>query len=306
MGRVIVVGSVNVDLVVRTARLPAAGETVVGGDLARHHGGKGANQAVAAARLGASVAFVGAVGGDDFGRDAARALADEGIDTSRLTTVDRPTGVALIVVDEAGQNLIAVAPGANADLTADMVAQAMESLALSAGDLVLVSREVPPDAARTALAGGRAAGATTILNPAPAAGLDRETRRLADVLTPNRTELATISGTSAPGEAADLLLDEEGSRWLAVTLGAAGAELVERGGQPIVMRAPAVEAVDATGAGDCFNGALAAMLAAGRPVAEAVAQAVRAASLSTEREGARDGMPTAERLRQLGASDGRP
>ena len=142
-GRVVVVGSVNVDLVVATARLPGPGETVTGGDVARHHGGKGGNQAVAAARLGASVAFVGAVGEDDFGLAARSALAAEGIDVTHLATASRPTGVALIVVDARAENLIAVAPGANASPTAASVAAALDALAVGPGDVVLASCEIP-------------------------------------------------------------------------------------------------------------------------------------------------------------------
>lgn len=299
MGRVLVVGSLNVDLVVRVAQLPQAGATASGGDLSRHHGGKGGNQAVAAARLGAAATFVGAVGDDEMGRAAVAALGDEGVDTAHVATVAHPTGVALIVVDEAGQNMIAVASGANAALDAQTVAGALDRLAPTPDDVVLVSREVPADAVRAALAAGRAAGATTVLNPAPAGGLDRDTRRLADWLTPNETELAVISGTSLAVEAAPLLLEDGSTRWLAVTLGAAGAVMAERSGEPAAFAAPAVDAVDTTGAGDAFNGALAAMLAAGREPADAVRRAVVAASLSTRRAGAREAMPTAEELRSF-------
>ncbi len=192
-GRVVVVGSVNVDLVVATARLPGPGETVTGGDVARHHGGKGGNQAVAAARLGASVAFVGAVGEDDFGLAARSALAAEGIDVTHLATASRPTGVALIVVDARAENLIAVAPGANASPTAASVAAALDALAVGPGDVVLASCEIPAGAVRSALATARAAGAVAVLNPAPADGLDAATIALADILTPNEAELALLA-----------------------------------------------------------------------------------------------------------------
>ncbi|CAN5758651.1 ribokinase [soil metagenome] len=301
MGRVIVVGSLNVDLVVRAPTLPAPGQTVAGDDLARHQGGKGGNQAVAAARLGAEVAFVGAVGLDDFGDASLDALAGESISVAQVARLDRPTGVALIVVDANGQNQIAVAGGANSGLTAAMVGSAVQELQPISGDVVLVSREIPPGAVRTALAGGRAAGAMTILNPAPADGLDEETRRLADFLTPNSTELEMIGRTSTPAEAAASLLAEAGTRWLAVTLGAAGAVLFERGGAAVHAPAPRVQPLDTTGAGDTFNGALAALLAGGRSPAEAVAWAVTAASLSTLRAGARDGMPTSAQLSEFAA-----
>jgi ribokinase len=316
-GRVIVVGSVNVDLVVVAPRLPGPGETVTGGDVARHHGGKGGNQAVAAARLGAPVAFVGAVGEDDFGAAARAALAAEGIDVTHLAAAARPTGVALIVVDARAENLIAVAPGANASPTAASVTAALEALAVDPGDVVLACREIPPDAVRAALAAARAAGAAAILNPAPADGLDAATIALADVLTPNEAELALLAAAvdadaaaaaravapTGPGAATDveaiarrLLAGDPGGRAVVVTLGAAGALVVPADGPAARIPAMRVAPVDTTGAGDAFNGALAVGLAAGLPLAEAARRAVAAAGLSTTRSGARGGMPTAAEL----------
>ncbi|HVM29471.1 MAG TPA: ribokinase [Candidatus Limnocylindrales bacterium] len=296
MGRVIVVGSLNIDLVVRAAHLPAPGQTVTGQDLVRHQGGKGGNQAVAAARMGAQVAFVGAVGQDELGQSALQALRAEGIATEDIVLLERPTGVALIVVDRAGQNQIAVAPGANAALDDAMVESALEGLQPTRGDVVLASREIPDGAVRTALARGRQGGALTVLNPAPADGLDPATRQLADLLTPNETEVHTLSGVASSAESARRLLGEDGTSWLAVTLGAAGAELVEFGGKSTRVPAPRLEPVDTTGAGDTFNGALAALLAEGMSPPEAVGVAVLAASLSTQRAGAREGMPSREQL----------
>jgi ribokinase len=312
-GRVVVVGSVNVDLVVVAPRLPGPGETVTGGDVARHHGGKGGNQAVAAARLGASVAFVGAVGEDDFGVAARAALEAEGIDVTHLGVAARPTGVALIVVDARAENLIAVAPGANASPTAASVTAALAALAVGPGDVVLACREIPSDAVRAALATSRAAGAVAVLNPAPADGLDPATIALADVLTPNEAELALLAvagsagaaGVDAHGgpDAADvestarrLLADGPSGRAVVVTLGAAGALAVPADGPAARIPALLVAPVDTTGAGDAFNGALAVGLAAGLPLAEAVRRAVAAAGLSTTRAGARGGMPTAAEL----------
>ncbi len=318
-GRVVVVGSVNVDLVVATARLPGPGETVTGGDVARHHGGKGGNQAVAAARLGASVAFVGAVGEDDFGLAATSALAAEGIDVTHLATASRPTGVALIVVDARAENLIAVAPGANASPTAASVAAALDALAVGPGDVVLASCEIPPAAVRSALATAQAAGAVAVLNPAPADGLDAATIALADILTPNEAELALLARaatTRAAGGAeaavtdararlgaADveatarrLLADGPARRAVVVTRGAAGALAVPARGPAISVPAVRVAPLDTTGAGDTFSGALAVGLAAGLPLVEAVRRAVAAAGLSTTRAGARGGMPTAAEL----------
>lgn len=316
-GRVVVVGSVNVDLVIRADRLPAPGETVTGGVFERHHGGKGGNQAVATARLGRTTLFVGAVGEDDFGTDARAALAAERIDVSRLLVIPgAATGVALIMVDARGENLIAVASGANAALEPAMVEEALGRLGSLADDVVLVCHEIPTATVRAALRYGRAAGATTVFNPAPAAGLDRSTLGLADVVTPNRTELAMLlkaidSDAPAPGVAVDpeagarRLLDDgpDGPgvrRAVVVTLGAEGALLVARGdGETLTSRrfpAHLVASVDSTGAGDAFNGAIAAALAESRSLEEACRRAIVAGALATTRPGAREGMPTRAEL----------
>lgn len=301
--RVIVVGSVNVDLVVTVDRLPGPGETVVGGQFARHHGGKGGNQAVAAVRLGVATAFAGAVGGDDLGRDAVAALRREGIDTSAVVTLpDAATGVALIVVDAGGENSIAVASGANAGLTPALVRDALKRLRPASGDVVLVGHEIPTAAAEEALRRGRAAGATTVLNPAPVAGLTADGLAPVDVLTPNRVELAALLGRAGePEELARALLDDSMQvGCVLVTLGRAGALLVRRPAaiEAVAIEAPEVEAVDTVGAGDALNGALAAALASGRPLEEAARRAVVAASLAVTRSGAREGMPTAAELEE--------
>lgn len=310
-GRVVVVGSVNIDLVAVVERLPARGETVTGGRFSRHHGGKGANQAVASARLGVPTAFVGALGDDAFGADARAALAAEGIDLTGLRTVaGEQTGVALILVDRAGENVIAVASGANAALSAADAIAGLARLRVAAGDVVLVGHEIPTATTRAALESARAGGATVMLNPAPAVGLDRPAFGLADVVTPNRTELGQLLAAEArrigrPTPGADR--PEAGARSLLepnsegrgvrlavlVTLGAAGAVLVPRGGKALdVAPPPGIAVVDTVGAGDALNGALAAALAEGRPLDEAVRRAVVAGSLATTRAGAREGMPT--------------
>ena len=297
-GRVIVVGSVNLDLVVSTERLPAPGETVVGGRFARHHGGKGGNQAVAAARLGVRTLFIGAVGDDAFGVDARAALAAEGIDVEGLLVLpDEPTGVALIVVDEEGENLIAVASGANAALSSVQVRAAFKQLVLTPADVVLVGHEIRTGATHEALRLARIAGATAILNPAPAHGLERPTLDLAAVLTPNEGELAALVGDagSPAARAKRLLGPAPGQRAVLVSLGAKGALLVA-GSRAQAIPAPRVEVVDTVGAGDTLNGALAAGLAAGLDLPEASRRAVVAASLSVVHEGARPGMPTAAQL----------
>ena len=316
-GRVLVVGSMNVDLVARVPRLPGAGETVGGGTFEQHHGGKGANQAVAARRLGASVEFVGAVGTDAFGGVAAEALAAEGIGTGELRRrPDVPTGVALITVDSRGENMIAVAPGANASVTPAEVEASLARLGVAPEDVLMVSHEIPTPASRAALVAARRAGARSIFNPAPATGLDRGVFGLADVLTPNRSELAILAVEEArrigrpspagesPARQARALLElnaeGEGPRLaVVVTLGDAGALVVARvgtGAGTVSVPAFAVQAVDTTGAGDAFNGALAAALVEGRLLEEAVRRAVVAAGLATTRSGAREGMPTAVEL----------
>jgi ribokinase len=314
-GRVIVVGSVNVDLVASVPRLPDAGETIGGATFAQHDGGKGGNQSVAAARLGAGVAFVGAVGDDAFGERARSALAAAGVDLTGLAVRPGvPTGVALILVQPDGENVIAVAPGANATVTPAEVTAALSAASPGPGDVVLVSHEIPTAAVRAALLTARQAGATTVLNPAPATGLDRGVLGHADVVTPNRPELTILAraeaqrtgrpdpGGDGPERQARLLLDSsaEGTGpqlGIVVTLGAAGALLVRSDGSPPAeLHAPAVRALDATGAGDAFAGALAAGLAEGRPLDEAARRAVVAGSLATMKVGARDGMPTVAEL----------
>jgi len=297
-GRVVVVGSVNVDLVVTVEYLPAPGETVVGGRFARHHGGKGGNQAVAAARLGVPTFLVGAVGGDGFGAEARAALVADGVDVEGLATnPSEATGVALIVVDEQGENSIAVAGGANAALTSVQVRAALKRLALTRDDVVLVGHEIRTGATHEALRVARIAGATTILNPAPAGGLERPTLDLADILTPNEGELAILVGSDgAPSAGAKRLLGPDpGRRAVLVSLGARGALLVA-GRRARAIRAPRVDVVDTVGAGDALNGALAVGLAAGLDLAEAARRAVVAASLAVARAGARAGLPTGSEL----------
>jgi ribokinase len=309
-GRVVVVGSVNVDLVVTAPRLPAPGETVLGGSFARHDGGKGGNQAVAAARLGAATSLIAAVGDDDFGREARIALTSAGVDDTGVATVrGQATGVALIVVAPDGQNAIAVAPSANVALTPTDVEAALRRVAPGPDDVVLVGHEIPTESAAAALRVGRVAGAMTVLNPAPAHGIARDMLTLAGVVTPNESELAELAGsergkgTDRPAamspeeaiEAARTLLGngepQGGQAAVLVSRGPAGAILVTADAA-VIIPAPDVDALDATGAGDTLNGALAAGLAAALELEAASRRAVLAASLSTRSPGAREGMPT--------------
>jgi ribokinase len=295
--RVVVVGSINVDLVVAVSRLPSAGETVAGGRFARHGGGKSANQAVAAARLGAAVSFVGAVGDDEMGEAAVRELDSEGIDVSRVARVSAPTGVALIVVDAAGENQIAVASGANAELSPDHVTAALRDLlaptaAPRSRGVVLLGHEVSEAVVAAAAEAAGAAGWPVVLNPAPAR--DLPDAALA-VLTPNASEAAELTGHDEPSDAARALAEQTGAAVL-ITLGADGALLLEPGGEPVRLPATKVGVVDTTGAGDTVNGALAAELAASRPLAGAARFALAAAALSTTAEGARGGMPARDEV----------
>jgi ribokinase len=261
---------------------------------------------VAAARLGAETAFVGAIGDDSFGVDARHALAAEGIDLRGLAClVGEATGVALILVDADGENSIAVAGGANAALSADHVRTALASLHPGPRDVVLVGHEIPAAATREALRLGREAGATTILNPAPAGGLDTATLADADILTPNRGELAILAGIAAvpvdgpTAAVAEAIRRRASVGAILVSLGPDGAILVEAGGTT-VLAAPLVRVVDSTGAGDALNGAFAAGLADGLSVVEAARRAVTAASLAVARAGAREGMPGREELQAAG------
>ena len=371
------VGSVNIDLVARVSHLPHPGETVTGGSYERHHGGKGGNQAVAAARLRRPTLFIGALGDDTFEVEARRALASERVDVSMVASLPgQPTGMALILVDETGENQIAVVPGANGAIEPGYVRDCLSRLGPLVGDVMLVCNEVPLHVVREALVCGHAAGATTILNPAPATGIGRSIFGLADIVTPNRTELALLLQTEArrtgrKGDATTVDTAVKGRSLLEagpdgagvrkaviVTLGASGVVVVERAdsgldrviapraeapevaeaavvsgepcdGVPKVApaaaptadfrrgadRAPTraprvgeyrvwevaadhVATVDSTGAGDAFCGALAAALAEGRPLVEAVERAVAAGGLATTHSGAREGMPTAAELEE--------
>lgn len=291
MKRLVVLGSLNVDLVVAGIRLPAPGETVTGGRFEQHHGGKGGNAAVAAARAlrggprEGRVAVVGAVGDDDHGRAALQALRDEGIDVAAVHVLDdAATGAALIVVAPDGENQIAVASGANARLEAAPTEAAVRSL-LAGGGVLLGSLEVPADVVEAGARAAREVGATVVLVPAPAGALTPALADLADVLTPNEVELATLGGVSG------LIVGRPALR-LAVTLGAAGVRLVGPDRADIRLPAyPAAVVRDTTGAGDTFSGVLAAGLLEERPWTEAARRATIAAGLSVAVAGAREGMP---------------
>lgn len=288
-GRVVVFGSINLDLSLPVDHLPAAGETVVGGQLLRAWGGKGANQAVAASRYGAAVHMVGAVGHDEWAEPARDALRREGVDVGGVREAASSTGTAVILVDERGENLIAVAPGANQDADATPL---WELLTGPPGVLV-TCLEVPPSAALAAVRLAVARGWRAVLNPAPASPLGPAWRSLPLLVTPNEAEATVI----LDGQPTASALARSTAWDVVVTQGARGAD-VAIGGSHFHLDAPSVQPVDSTGAGDTFNGVLAAELSAGASPPEAVAVAVAAASLSTEHRGARAGMPTAAMLHE--------
>jgi len=301
-GRVAVVGSLNMDLVARAPRLPLPGETLAGRTFAQVPGGKGGNQAVAAARLGAEVAMIGCVGADPNGALLREGLLAEGIDCAALeTAAQTPSGVALIVVDDQSQNAIVFEAGSNGDVSPDTIAR--HEAALAYADVVVCQLETPPGAVRAALSAGRALGKTTILNPAPATGpLPDDWLTLIDWLVPNEREAAALTGlaVTSPGEAslAADALRAAGANNVIVTLGAQGV-CVLIGDTPVEhWPAPQVSAVDTTAAGDTFIGGLAAQLSAGAEPADAIRLAQRAAALSVTRAGAQPSIPTLDELRE--------
>jgi len=289
------------DLIVQTERAPRAGETVVGEHFTTASGGKGANQAVAAARLGAEVVLIARVGGDDFGRRNLETYRHEGIDTSYIA-VDReaPSGVALIVVEKGGENRIVVVPGANGRLSPGDVGRARDAFADAA--VLLAQLEVPLETVEEALRLAREKRLKTILNPAPARLLPAGLLQLVDVLTPNETELAHITG----GETGDLKgvaaaarkLLGLGPKHVIVTLGEKGALVVSKRGEAYVPSFP-VDAVDTTAAGDAFNGALAVALARGMEMEAAVRFACAAGALATTVLGAQPSLPRLDQIEGL-------
>jgi ribokinase len=290
---IVVLGSLNVDLVTRVAALPRPGETVLGDRLLTFTGGKGANQAVAAARLGGDVAMVGRVGRDAGGDALLRQLALDGVDASGVERdAEEPSGAALIMVGGDGENLIAVAPGANGRVGAADVERALA--AAGPDGLLVLQLEIPREAAERAIRGGR----RVLLNAAPPAPLPLELLRGVAALVVNESEAAALLGRSLPGVAAASELHAAGGGLAVVTLGAAGAALCDADGARLV-EPFAVTAVDTTAAGDAFVGALAVGLAAGRRAADAVRFANAAGAAAATRAGAQESLPRPEDLRQL-------
>ncbi|MGK9418275.1 ribokinase [Pseudomonas cedrina] len=292
--KVVVVGSLNMDLVTRASRLPRAGETLIGQTFSTVPGGKGANQAVACARLGADVSMVGCVGTDAYGTQLREALQVEGIDCRAVSTVDGSSGVALIVVDDSSQNAIVIVAGSNGELTPASL-QAFDAV-LQAADVIVCQLEVPMDTVGHALKRGRELGKTVILNPAPASGpLPAEWYASIDYLIPNESEATALSGVTVDSidsaKVAATQLIRAGAGKVIITLGSQGALFADGQGFEH-LSAPTVKAVDTTAAGDTFVGGFAAALANSKSEAEAIRFGQVAAALSVTRAGAQPSIPT--------------
>ncbi|BFI97559.1 MAG: ribokinase [Rhodanobacter sp.] len=291
MSRIVVVGSINMDLVTLAPRFPGPGETLLGSRFLTAHGGKGANQAVAAARLDARVSMVGALGRDAFGDQLHAGLAREGIDLAHVARLDDEGSGSASITVAGGENQIIVVPAANARVTPKQVEAARETIALA--DAVLVQLEIPLDAVEATLRLGRSLDVPVILNPAPAQKLPQEWLQLANYLTPNQHELATVLDADADADFRELMRRTPCP--VVLTRGGEGAWYRDDA-QPEPAHQPgfAVDAVDTTGAGDTFNGALAVFLHEGLPAA--VRKACAAAALSVTQLGAQGGMPQQHEL----------
>ena len=297
MNKIIVVGSSNTDMVVRSERLPRPGESVIGGDFMMAGGGKGANQAVTVARLGHRVFFAAALGKDIFGDAAESAYRRFGIDTTYIVRKDAPSGVALIMVDGNAQNSISVALGANNALTVEDIMPLLDTI--QSGDILLLQLEIPMQTVDKCVAIAHSKGARVVLNPAPAAAVSEQTLSKLYLITPNQTEAETLTGVLVKDEAtarlaAEILVSRGVSR-VVVTLCSAGAMLYEDGKAEMI---PAVKvaAVDTTAAGDVYNGALCVALAEGKTLKEALQFATKASAISVTRVGAQPSVPTREEV----------
>lgn len=301
MPKVVVIGSANSDFTVKVKRLPAAGETVLGEEFYVSYGGKGANQALAALKSGAEVIFIAKLGHDPHGEQLYRHLMTSGLSPDGLLRDDiLPSGVAFILVDQEGKNQIAVAPGSNRNLSTDEI-KTCEPL-IAKGKILLVQLETPLAAVKEALSLAKAHGLFTILNPAPAHPLSGELLTLVDLLTPNEVEAQSLTGVAvkdfdSAAEAGRKLV-AEGCNTIILTLGEKGSLLIQEG---CIHPFPAfpVQAVDSTAAGDAFNGALAAALAEGKTLDEAIIFANAAGALATTKRGAQDSLPTRSEIEAL-------
>lgn len=291
--KIIVAGSMNMDMVVKTSHIPQPGETVLGGTFFMNPGGKGANQAIAVARLGAEVAFIGKIGDDIFGRQSSQLFEDEGVDIAGLVAdEDQPSGIALITVDEKGENSIVVAPGANARLYPEDVERSFKNY--PEAQILLVQLEIPLDTVQFAAELAKKQGVKVILNPAPANKSVPDFYKLIDIITPNVTEAEMLTGVKITDSDSALVAAKKlrsfGVPTVIITLGSSGAILLD-GEEFHHIDAPKVTAVDTTAAGDVFNGALAVAISEGKPLPEATAFACKAASIAVTKLGAQASIP---------------
>jgi ribokinase len=300
--RIVVVGSINMDLIVRSSRLPRPGETVIGRETQELPGGKGANQAVAAARLEADVSMIGRVGNDGFGERLRAGLQEERIDMSRVVvTPGCASGLAIVAVEDSGENAITVIPGANARVTAADVLDAADLI--READVLLLQLEVPLETVLAAIEMARRHETVVILNPAPAPATFSPELLSVDVACPNETEAAALTGITvidlADANQAARRLRAMGARNAVITLGARGAVVCESDGQCEHVESFEVQAVDTTAAGDAFAAALAVSLARGKSISEGVQYACAAGALAATRHGAQPAMPTAAEVARL-------
>jgi ribokinase len=296
--KIYVIGSSNTDMVIKSEKLPAPGETVIGGVFLMNAGGKGANQAVAVAKLGAEVVFVSKVGNDIFGKQALEGFQNLGINTDFVfIDNENPSGVALILVDGHGENSISVASGANANLQISEVQKAINQV--KKGDLVLLQLEIPLATVTEAIKKCAEKGAKVILNPAPAQKLDESVFEFISLITPNETEAELLTGIKVidlvSAELAAKAFHKKGISEVIITLGSKGAFFSNETKQ-VLIPSPKVEAIDSTAAGDIFNGALCLAISEGQAIEDAISFACKAASISVTRMGAQASAPTREEV----------
>ena len=295
MKNICVIGSLNMDLVVNVDTMPKPGQTIIGSNFKEVPGGKGANQAVAMARLNGNVSMIGKVGEDGFGQTLINSLKNDKVDTTYIQTSKGATGVALITVDKNAQNSIVVSPGANFEVKEDDIDNNIEAIKNS--DIVVLQLETPLNTIKYALNKAKELNKYTILNPAPAVKLDDEIIKNVDLLTPNETELEIISGVSIETEediqkAAQIMI-EKGVKELIVTLGSKGSLYINKE-KSMFKKAYKVEAVDTTAAGDSYTGALAVALSQDKNIEDAMDFASKVGALSVLKEGAQSSLPTLE------------
>ncbi len=299
--KILVIGSSNTDMVIKTQKFPAPGETILGGDFFMTQGGKGANQAVAAKRCGGTVAFVGKIGNDIFGSKAMQHLEEEGIST-RLVATDpvKPSGVAMIMVDGKGENSIIVADSSNGSLSPEDIDRAAPEL--ETAGIILLQLEIPIDTVTYVAERAAQSGKTVILNPAPAAQLPDTLLKNVSLLIPNENEAAQLTGVkvtdAASAEKAALALKKKGVKTIVITMGSAGAFVLDDNFSGMIPSYQ-VEVVDSKAAGDTFCGALAAEISRGRDLKEALRFATAAAAISVTRMGAQPSIPVENEVREF-------